>query len=115
MDKALMLLVLMLASAAQAQTARDPTQPPALLLQEHASTAEREDSAAQQPVLGAVVRLHDGRSWVVINGQVYRQGDQIGDQKITRIEETGVLLRGPQGNEMLVLSPELKRGSPTRE
>lgn len=115
MVKTLMLLVGLMASTVQAQALRDPTQPPAVFAHDSSLTAENTAVAEVQPVLGAIIRQHDGAALALINGRIYRQGEQFGEQRIARIEETRVLLRGPDGYETLVLSPELSRGRRTGE
>jgi hypothetical protein len=115
MVKALIVLAVLMASTAQAQVLRDPTQPPAVFAQDRQSTAENAAETELRPVLGAIIRQHDGAALALINGRLYRRGALFGDQRIARIEETRVLLRGPDGYETLVLSPELNRGRRTGE
>lgn len=87
-----------LASAAELP---DPTRPP---------TAVR--AAASVPeaplVVTALYRLGT-RPYALVDGMVVHVGDPLGDARVTRIDETGVWLKGSAGVRQLRLLPEVAK------
>lgn len=59
--------------------------------------------------LQSVVLHKKGRSYALINGETVRLGDMVGDKKLVRISEGEVMLSGPQGQEILKLTPGVEK------
>ncbi len=90
--------------ATPAQAAGDPTRPPAFAAAP-SGAAPRSAAAAASAVkpapppllLGAVQVGRDGAASALLDGQVVRVGDKVGDSSVTQIDSQGVTLRGPKG------------------
>jgi MSHA biogenesis protein MshK len=91
-------LVCLQAGAAQ-ETLNDPTRPPA-------APAEAAGQAAAGPVLQSVLLPRGGRPLAVISGVQVPLGGRYGDATVTRITESAVELAGPEGRQVLRLTPE---------
>jgi hypothetical protein len=82
--------VLMLCTAAHAQSPRDPTMPPiSALAPERAASA----AAAADEMRPLSVLTRDGRAFVVVGTRLYAPGQLLGAARIERITETEVWLR----------------------
>lgn len=104
----LSLPLLALCGAAAAQLA-DPTRPPAAV---GAPAEPAADTPAKTAGLQSVILRKDGKPAALINGEVVELGGMIGEAKVVRIDEDAVLLRGPQGDETLRLTPGAEKKTP---
>jgi hypothetical protein len=87
-------------SAAQAVEALpDPTLPPQAV---YSGTGEIVDNRR----LTSVVRPKDGDPVAVIGGKVVPLGGKVGNARLVRIDESGALLAGPDGQEVLLMTPD---------
>lgn len=91
-------LLFVVALPASAQSLPDPTRP--------ANTTLSADANAQPtgPALQAI-RTVEGVRTAVISGQAVKVGSVIADQRVVRIDEDQVLLRGSAGQQVLKLFP----------
>lgn len=103
------LIALLLAPSAQAQIKRDPTQPPPAYTTE-GGVVEPERQVTEH-VLQSIVRQHGAKPLAMINGQIVRLGGKIDDWTLVRIGESEVVLKGPDGNETLMMSPAVEKQS----
>ncbi|MDD5295935.1 MAG: hypothetical protein PHU46_03385 [Rhodocyclaceae bacterium] len=102
----LCLLPLLAAGAARGESAvADPTRPPEAVNAGAGAAAAPGAAAATELVLQSVILPRTGRASAVISGQRVSLGDKLGDSKVLRIRETEVLLRGPAGEQHLLLNP----------
>lgn len=92
-------------AAAPARAEHDPTQPPPGL----SDTAPAAAETAPAPLQVSSIFRAGKASFAVIDGREVKVGERVGDGRVTRIDETGVWLRTPQGNRMLPLLPEVKK------
>ena len=86
----------------------DPTRPPAFV-----SIDSADQKAAHARVLQSVL-IAPGRTMAIIDGEPVRVGSRIGDARVMRIDETGVILSQGGKTEALMLFPEAKKSSPGR-
>lgn len=86
---------------------RDPTEVPAEVAAPIAAAGEATtpDSGLQSVIIAP------GRRAAIINGQNVEQGGKYGDSRLIRVNENSVVLRGPQGKQVLMLFPgvEIKK------
>jgi len=97
----------------------DPTRPPALALTIAAAASAPAGSAARPPasapaaapVLQAVQLSAQGAASALIDGQLVRLGDSVGDRKVLSIERDTVVLRSPNGSSerLRLLSDSVKQ------
>ena len=80
----------------------DPTRPPAAMLAAPAAAASAPADALQ---LQSVLLGKGRRPAAVISGQLVLLGGQFGDTTLVRVTERGAVLKGPQGETMLALTP----------
>lgn len=111
----LALVVMLGAGNALAQTARlrDPTLPPAAFL----NPGEVQPDQSAELRLEAIRRPHGGVALALINGQLYRAGDEIGGRRLLSIGVSDVSLRGAGGSELLRMTPTVGKvmaGTPKR-
>jgi len=108
---ALLLAACALPAAAQT-TLADPTRPPAAFL----------SSDGSAPAALAVVPLsrltsvklpqrRGGAASAVIDGQLLRVGERLGEARLVRVSETEATLEGPDGRETLYLIPDINKKS----
>ncbi|MFO1344905.1 MAG: hypothetical protein U1E85_01290 [Rhodocyclaceae bacterium] len=88
---------------AHADNLADPTRPPAFV---GADGAAYEGSANR---LSSIVLPRQGKAAAVIDGQLVTLGGMVGDARLTRISETGIVLEGPEGIERLYLTPDVEK------
>lgn len=98
LHNALMLLVL-LPAAVSADALPDPTRPPPEISAPVAAEAGVAESGLQSVIIAP------GRRAAIINGQTVELGGKYGDARLVEVSERGVVLRGPQGKEVLPLFP----------
>lgn len=84
----------------------DPTRPPEAIL---AVSPDGGGAAIAGPVLQSVVLRRGGVPVAVISGQMIPLGGKVGDSVLTRIGENEVVLRGPQGSEVLRMTPDVTK------
>ncbi len=84
----------------------DPTRPPAALLAP-ASDAPAAEAAASG--LQSVILRRQGKPAALINGEVVELGGKVGEARLVKIAEDAVVLRGPQGEETLRLTPAAEK------
>ena len=83
----------------------DPTRPPqAMLPQAEGARAAPEDGPRLQSVF-----ISDKRRGAIISGEYVALGGRVGDARLTRVEPSGVVLRGPGGEVSLPLFPAVRR------
>lgn len=83
----------------------DPTRPPAELGAPQAQAAAPKESGLQS------VYISPTRRAAIIGGQMAKLGEKVGDAKLVEVNESGVVLQGPEGRRALALFPgvELKK------
>jgi MSHA biogenesis protein MshK len=79
----------------------DPTRPPAALSPPSGEVAR---AVQEVPLLQSVI-ISEGRRGAIISGQYVALGGRVGDARLTRVEPSGVVLRGPGGEVSLPLFP----------
>jgi MSHA biogenesis protein MshK len=91
-----------------AETLPDPTRPPAFLFAPVDGEADATASAKAGLVLQSVL-IAPGRRTAIIGGRHLTLGERWGDLTLVRVDETEVLLRGPEGSRTLKLFPEAEK------
>jgi len=94
------LLLGILPLAVVAEVLPDPTMVPA----EVRAPVAMEAGAAQDSGLQSII-IAPGRRAAIINGQTVEQGGKYGDARLIKVNESSVVLRGPQGKQVLRLFP----------
>ena len=102
---ATVLLLAAAASTAQSGVLNDPTRPANAYL---TPTAEATVTAASR-LTSVMIPEHGGRRSAVIDGQILRVGEKLGDAKLVNVNETSVVLSGPAGRETLYLIPDVNK------
>lgn len=100
----LLLLCSCISLGAWAEDLPDPTRPPAAILSPDTYQA---DGGAQEGLHSVIISKH--RRAAIIDGQTVELGGKVGDARLIRVEETSVVLRGPDGRERLLLFPDVKK------
>ena len=77
----------------------DPTRIPATISAPAPAGDTAQGSGLQSIIIGP------GRRAAIINGQTVEQGRKYGDARLIRVNEDSVVLRGPQGKQVLRLFP----------
>jgi MSHA biogenesis protein MshK len=95
-------------TAAAQEALIDPTRPPT------APAEAAGQAAAAGPVLQSVLLPRGGRPIAVISGVQVQLGGRYGDATVTRITESAVELAGPQGRQVLRLTPDAAKQPATR-
>lgn len=90
--------------AADAELLADPTRPPSALQMMGGGSSEPFGSR-----LTSVVIPKQGRATAVIDGQVVRVGERVGNARLLRLTESEALLEGPEGIERLYLTPSVDK------
>ena len=90
---------------ASAQALPDPTRPPAEISAPPEQAAVPKESGLQSVIISPTRRA------AIINGQTVKLGAKLGDAKLVEVSESGVVLQGPQGRQVLAMFPgvELKK------
>lgn len=107
-----LLLLCAIFPVASAQVLIDPTKPPAeISATPTVQAAVPKDSGLQTIIISPTRRA------AIINGQTIELGAQHGDAKLVEVSESGVILLGPQGRQVLALFPgvEIKRKEPPKD
>jgi MSHA biogenesis protein MshK len=84
----------------------DPTRPPAAL--QPAAASAPSAAAAEAPLLQSVI-ISDGRRGAIISGQYVALGGRVGEARLTKVEPSGVVLRGAGGELTLPLFPDVRK------
>jgi MSHA biogenesis protein MshK len=92
------LLLLGTLPAAAVETLPDPTRPPPEIARPAA--AEQAAGSGLQSVI-----IAPGRRAAIINGQTVELGGKYENARLIEVTERGVVLRGPQGRQVLELFP----------
>ena len=97
------------AAAAVAQPVADPTRPPlpaTALVTHRAENALQTGAAAAKPVaaprLQAIQLWRGGAASALVDGNVLRLGDRLGDQTVAAIDAQGITLRGARGSNQVL-------------
>lgn len=98
------------ATAAYAQTLRDPTRPPSFSESAQAGELRGEGRASQGPLLQSVI-VSRGRKLALIDGRTYTIGDKVGEAKLVVISASEVTLRESGVNKILRLTPDAQKTS----
>jgi MSHA biogenesis protein MshK len=98
-------LAVLLVAAVQAQQGmQDPTRPPANWVGGSA-TAEGAGTGGLQ----SVILPRRGKPSAIINGQRVELGGKYGDQRVVKISESEVVLKGSAGLETLKMVPDVEK------
>lgn len=96
---------------ATAQTSlADPTRPPAAFLSPDGSAPAVVTAVPLSRLTS--VKLPQGRGGApsaVIDGQLLRVGERLGEARLVRVSETQATLEGPDGRETLYLIPDINK------
>lgn len=102
----LIIALAMPAAGALAQEALpDPTRPPAGWASGQAAAPVGEGGA----MLQSVILPKRGRPSAVINGERVQLGGKYGEARVVKISEAEVVLRGPAGEQILKMVPEVEK------
>lgn len=94
--------IALLSAPVQPQTLLDPTRPAPAALAGAAAASAPTDALQLQSVL-----LGPGRaSAAVISGELVVLGGRVRDARLVRVTERGAVLKGPQGETVLALTPQ---------
>ena len=101
---------LVLAVSAQAQGVADPTRPPASLEQPVSGGDATPTGGVPASGVQTIVRRHQhGKPAALINGEFVVLGGRVGESRLVRVDEDSVTLRGPEGTEVLKLTPAVDK------
>lgn len=98
-----MLICVTLPGYAQGMT--DPTRPPVT-----SDTGDAGLSAEAVPELQSVL-ISPQRAEAIISGRAVKLGDKVGDARVTKITEDGVVLRNGKDMQVLKLFPNIEKRS----
>lgn len=96
-----------LAQNAPSTAVGDPTQPPASFVA--APAAEGNGGTSGSRLRSIILPRNGGRPAAVIDGQVIRLGEKLGEARLIRLTETRAVLEGPAGKETLYLTPDVTK------
>lgn len=102
------LFALTLPVGALAEDLPDPTRPPSAIMAP--SAAESGDMEKSPSGLQSVI-ISNKRRAAIIDGETVELGEKHGDARLIEVNETGVVLRGAQGRQVLTLFPGVKMTS----
>lgn len=102
--RSVVVLCLLAAGAAAAESLSDPTRPPGNI-----AGAALEAGSDGGLRLQSVLSPQGGRASAIINGKVVRVGDRVGEARLVRLNETEAVLQGPNGMERLFLVPDVSK------
>lgn len=100
------------AMSAAAQTGgamQDPTRPPAAYLSGAATGPVAVSVAPLSRLTSVMLPKRGGRASAVIDGQILRVGDKLGEDQLRSVTESTAILEGPQGRETLYLIPDINK------
>lgn len=99
--KGWLLLLSIIPAVAMAQTLVDPTRPPDEV------GARPQGGGAEANELQSII-ISPTRRAAIIHGQTVELGGKVGDVKLIEVSESGVVLQGTKGLEVLTLFPNVK-------
>lgn len=85
----------------------DPTRPPPVAAKPATTAGDAVEPVASG--LQSILLRKNGKPAALIHGELVELGGKVGDAKLVRISENSVLLRGPQGEERLWLTPAAEK------
>lgn len=103
--KLILLALLVFSAAVQAQMA-DPTRPPAMMLATGGDAAPGDAPALR---LQSVLVPQGGKPVAVIGGKTVALGDSLGGAKLVRLNEREAVLQGADGVTHLYLTPDVEK------
>lgn len=96
--------------AASAQGLPDPTRPtPGYGADSSRTVVPGVGAPDVTATLQSVVLPRKGKPKAVIGGELYALGDKVGERKLIAVNEQQVTLEGPQGREVLRLTPAAEK------
>jgi len=95
------------AGHAAAEALQDPTRPPATLVEPTTI-----GSAVAASGFQAVIRRPGHKPMAVINGKMVELGGKLNDATLVRLSESEAVLQGPNGREVLKLTPAAEKTVP---
>lgn len=98
-------LALVPAGAWAQEALPDPTRPPAGWASGQAATPSGEGGS----MLQSVILPKRGKPAAIINGERVVLGGMYGDLKVVKINESEVVLKGPAGEQVLKMVPEVEK------
>ena len=105
-----LLAFIALSAMAESVPQLDPTRPPEALLATPQNTTPAPAASAAPPQLQSLRLSQSLARSALVDGHLLRVGDRLGEARVKAISEKGVLLRNPDGSElMLQLSPDVSR------
>jgi hypothetical protein len=100
-------------TVAGAQSLPDPTRPPSAFAGVagggSASGMDSAAPAAAGPLLQSVIMRQGAKARALISGEWFEQGQTRGDSRLVKIAADRVEMRGPQGREILKLTPDVEK------
>ncbi|MES2356394.1 MAG: hypothetical protein V4568_18735 [Pseudomonadota bacterium] len=93
-----------LAAFAQ-QTLSDPTRPSTAVTGVPVTTAGSEVETGLQ----SIILPKGGKPMAIINGRHVTVGEKIGDEKVTKITESGIVLEGSKGVRTMKIVPNVEK------
>ena len=90
------------------RTQGDPTQPPPRPVRAAAAAASTPEVATPPPpapIVQSIQFRRGGDSSAIVDGQLLRIGDRLGEATVAAIDEQGLTLRGARGPQRLLLWP----------
>ncbi len=89
----------------------DPTRPPAILAEPAPADEGKSDKAEKAAPAGlqTVIMRKGEKPLAVINGQTVQLGGMVGEARLVKLNESEAVLQGPNGMEMLHLTPGVER------
>lgn len=98
-----------LGAALAQSTLSDPTRPPPLLEASAAADAKVSVGAAAAAGLQTIIRRPGRKPVAVINGEAVELGGKVGAARLVRLGDNEAVLQGPEGKEVLRLTPNVRR------
>lgn len=105
----------MIGAAHAEETFTDPTRPAFELVPGLAATASGESKTETPPAGLQSVFLARGREAAIINGTEVALGQKYGDAVLTVVNETCVVLLGPQGRQVMHMFPAVHMSKAQRD
>ncbi len=107
MAEAMRFVFLLFALTSSSLHAADPTRPPAAWL--NAIPGDSAVNVEESLRLQSVLLPLRGKPVAIIGGKTVRLGERYGDDTLIRVRETDVVLRGPEGETRLYLTPDVEK------
>lgn len=107
-------VAVLLPALVNAQGLPDPTRPPPAFIDPGAAGEGAAEDAGDSMSLQSIL-VSKRRRQAVIGGKVVKVGDMIGQAKVVRIAEDGVVLRTGKHYETLRLFPDIEKRTATKQ